>query len=90
MAQGDKADRAQLRRVIDRLAPDDVLMVTRLDQLARSTRDLLNTLAANLPVPGESGFGFAPEEPNVGIQLTAAASRAKSLSTARSLHRTCR
>jgi hypothetical protein len=30
MAQGDKADRAQLRRVIDRLAPDDVLMVTRL------------------------------------------------------------
>ena len=68
MAQGDKADRAQLRRVIDRLAPDDVLMVTRLDQLARSTRDLLNTLAANLPVPGESGFGFAPDEPNVGIQ----------------------
>ena len=30
----------------DRLAPGDVLMVTRLDRLARSTRDLLNTLAA--------------------------------------------
>jgi DNA invertase Pin-like site-specific DNA recombinase len=28
------------------LADGDVLMVTRLDRLARSTRDLLNTLAA--------------------------------------------
>jgi DNA invertase Pin-like site-specific DNA recombinase len=35
-----------LRRVIEALAPGDVLMVTRLDRLARSTRDLLNTLAA--------------------------------------------
>jgi DNA invertase Pin-like site-specific DNA recombinase len=43
---GAKADRVQLRRVIDQLAAGDVLMVTRLDRLARSTRDLLNTLAA--------------------------------------------
>jgi DNA invertase Pin-like site-specific DNA recombinase len=43
---GAKTDRAQLRRVIEALAPGDVLMVTRLDRLARSTRDLLNTLAA--------------------------------------------
>ena len=43
---GAKTDRAQLRRVIETLAPGDVLMVTRLDRLARSTRDLLNTLAA--------------------------------------------
>src|SRR5204862_5221144 len=43
---GAKTDRAQLRRVIDVLEPGDVLMVTRLDRLARSTRDLLNTLAA--------------------------------------------
>jgi DNA invertase Pin-like site-specific DNA recombinase len=43
---GAKTDRAQLRRVIDQLAAGDVLMVTRLDRLARSTRDLLNTLAA--------------------------------------------
>jgi DNA invertase Pin-like site-specific DNA recombinase len=43
---GAKADRAQLRRVIDQLGPGDVLMVTRLDRLARSTRDLLNTVAA--------------------------------------------
>src|ERR1700757_1849889 len=43
---GAKTNRAQLRRVIDQLAAGDVLMVTRLDRLARSTRDLLNTLAA--------------------------------------------
>jgi DNA invertase Pin-like site-specific DNA recombinase len=43
---GAKTDRAQLRCVIEALAPGDVLMVTRLDRLARSTRDLLNTLAA--------------------------------------------
>jgi DNA invertase Pin-like site-specific DNA recombinase len=43
---GKNADRAQLRRVIDQLDAGDVVMVTRLDRLARSTRDLLNTLAA--------------------------------------------
>ena len=46
VAQGDKTDRAQLRRSLDKLDAGDVLMVTRLDRLARSTRDLLNTLAA--------------------------------------------
>ena len=45
-ASGAKTDRAQLRRALDALDADDVLMVTRLDRLARSTRDLLNTLAA--------------------------------------------
>src|ERR1700757_3788799 len=44
-ASGVKTDRPQLRRALDRLEADDVLMVTRLDRLARSTRDLLNTLA---------------------------------------------
>lgn len=43
---GAKTDGAQLRRALDQLAAGDVLMVTRLDRLARSTRDLLNTLAA--------------------------------------------
>ena len=43
---GAKTDRAQLRRLLDQLEADDVVMVTRLDRLARSTRDLLNTLAA--------------------------------------------
>jgi DNA invertase Pin-like site-specific DNA recombinase len=46
VASGAKTNRAQLRRVIDRLDAGDVLMVTRLDRLARSTRDLLNTLGA--------------------------------------------
>src|SRR3954447_6717095 len=46
VASGAKTDRAQLRRALDALGPGDVLMVTRLDRLARSTRDLLNTLAA--------------------------------------------
>ena len=45
-ASGAKNDRAQLRRALARLEAGDVLMVTRLDRLARSTRDLLNTLAA--------------------------------------------
>jgi DNA invertase Pin-like site-specific DNA recombinase len=43
-ASGGKTDRAQLRKAISRLDQGDVLMVTRLDRLARSTRDLLNTL----------------------------------------------
>jgi DNA invertase Pin-like site-specific DNA recombinase len=43
---GAKTDRAQLRRLLDQLEAHDVLMVTRLDRLARSTRDLLNILAA--------------------------------------------
>jgi DNA invertase Pin-like site-specific DNA recombinase len=46
VASGAKTDRAQLRRAVAALAAGDVLMVTRLDRLARSTRDLLNTLAA--------------------------------------------
>jgi DNA invertase Pin-like site-specific DNA recombinase len=46
VASGAKTDRAQLRRLLDQLDTGDVLMVTRLDRLARSTRDLLNTLAA--------------------------------------------
>jgi DNA invertase Pin-like site-specific DNA recombinase len=46
VASGAKADRAQLRRLLDQLDAGDVLTVTRLDRLARSTRDLLNTLAA--------------------------------------------
>lgn len=44
-ASGAQTNRAQLRRVVGLLTADDVLMVTRLDRLARSTRDLLNTLA---------------------------------------------
>jgi DNA invertase Pin-like site-specific DNA recombinase len=54
VASGAKTDRAQLRRALHDLDAGDVLMVTRLDRLARSTRDLLNTLAV---VTGK-GAGF--------------------------------
>jgi DNA invertase Pin-like site-specific DNA recombinase len=43
---GAKTDRTQLARAVAILDAGDVLIVTRLDRLARSTRDLLNVLAA--------------------------------------------
>ena len=43
---GAKTDRAQLARALATLAPGDTLVVCKLDRLARSTRDLLNTLDA--------------------------------------------
>jgi DNA invertase Pin-like site-specific DNA recombinase len=46
VASGAKTDRPQLRRLLAEVGPGDVVTVTRLDRLARSTRDLLNTLAA--------------------------------------------
>jgi DNA invertase Pin-like site-specific DNA recombinase len=53
-ASGAKTDRPELAKVLRRLEPGDVLMVTRLDRLARSTRDLLNVLAA--VTEREAGF----------------------------------
>jgi DNA invertase Pin-like site-specific DNA recombinase len=41
---GARADRPQLLRLLAAIGSDDVLVVTRLDRMARSTRDLLNTL----------------------------------------------
>jgi len=46
VASGAAVDRPQLRRLLSEVVSGDVVMVTRLDRLARSTRDLLNTLAA--------------------------------------------
>jgi DNA invertase Pin-like site-specific DNA recombinase len=51
---GAKTDRAELAKALRRLKPGDVLVVTRLDRLARSTRDLLNVLATI----SERGAGF--------------------------------
>jgi DNA invertase Pin-like site-specific DNA recombinase len=51
---GAKTDRAELAKLIRRLEPGDVVIVTRLDRLARSTRDLLNVLAT----VGEHQAGF--------------------------------
>jgi DNA invertase Pin-like site-specific DNA recombinase len=43
-ASGAKTDRPELARLLRQLDEGDVLIVTRLDRLARSTRDLLNVL----------------------------------------------
>jgi DNA invertase Pin-like site-specific DNA recombinase len=51
---GAKTDRAELAKALRKLEPGDVLVVTRLDRLARSTRDLLNVLATI----AERGAGF--------------------------------
>lgn len=51
---GAVADRKQLRAVLSGIGKGDVLIVTRLDRLARSTRDLLNTLATI----ADKGAGF--------------------------------
>jgi len=51
---GAKADRPELAKLIRRLEDSDVLMVVRLDRLARSTRDLLNILDEL----GKRGAGF--------------------------------
>ena len=51
---GARSDRKQLAKLMALLAKDDVLVVTRLDRLARSTRDLLNLLGSI----GEKRAGF--------------------------------
>jgi DNA invertase Pin-like site-specific DNA recombinase len=51
---GARTDRPALRKAIAALGQGDVLMVTRLDRLARSTRDLLNVLHD----VGEAGAAF--------------------------------
>jgi DNA invertase Pin-like site-specific DNA recombinase len=42
---GAKRDRSALERCLGSLQPGDTVLVTKLDRLARSTRDLLNVLA---------------------------------------------
>jgi DNA invertase Pin-like site-specific DNA recombinase len=51
---GIRSDRKQLARLMAALTKSDVLIVTRLDRLARSTRDLLNLLETI----AEKGAGF--------------------------------
>ena len=43
---GARQDRIELRKLVRMLRAGDIVLVTRLDRLARSTRDLLNILAA--------------------------------------------
>ncbi len=51
---GVKRDRPELARLLDQVRDDDVVMVTRLDRLARSTKDLLD-IAEKL---NEAGAGL--------------------------------
>jgi len=53
-ASGAKTDRRELAKALKALNAGDVLLVTRLDRLARSTRDLLNTL----DTIAKAGAGF--------------------------------
>ncbi len=67
---GAKTDRPELAKVIRRLEPDDVLVVTRLDRLVRSTRDLLNVLHA----VAERGAGFKSLKDASGAHATCSTS----------------
>jgi DNA invertase Pin-like site-specific DNA recombinase len=51
---GARSDRPELAKLLKRLDAGDMLLVTRLDRLARSTRDLLNIL----DLIGKVGAGF--------------------------------
>jgi len=51
---GAQTDRKALAKAIAALGAGDVLLVTRLDRMARSTRDLLNVLATI----SDKGAGF--------------------------------
>src|SRR5262249_38867449 len=53
-ASGAKTDRPQLAKVIRRLEAGEALVVTRLERLARATRELLHIIAAI----GKAGAGF--------------------------------
>jgi DNA invertase Pin-like site-specific DNA recombinase len=51
---GADTDRKALAKLMEKASPGDTIVVTRLDRLARSTRDLLNLLARL----GKDGIGF--------------------------------
>jgi DNA invertase Pin-like site-specific DNA recombinase len=53
-ASGAKTDRRELAKALRALVSGDTLLVTRLDRLARSTRDLLNIL----DTMAKAGAGF--------------------------------
>jgi DNA invertase Pin-like site-specific DNA recombinase len=41
---GSSSNRPEFRRMLDHIREDDIIVVWKLDRLARSTRDLLDTL----------------------------------------------
>jgi hypothetical protein len=48
-----EADRRELQRMLQALAPDDVVTVTRIDRLARSTFDLFSVVKRIVDAGGE-------------------------------------
>jgi DNA invertase Pin-like site-specific DNA recombinase len=81
-ARGAKTDRVELAKVIARLEPNDVFVVTRLDRLARSTRDLLNVI----DTVTKRGAGFKSLKDtwaDTTIAWSADANRARGLSRVR-------
>src|SRR4051794_30546552 len=50
---GARADRRELLRMLDRLAPGDVVTVTRIDRLARSTFDLFSIVKRIVDARGQ-------------------------------------
>ena len=66
---GAKRDRSELVKLLDHLRPGDVVTVTRLDRLARSTRDLLDIAEqikeaeAGGSRPRRAGCGSVPPLP---------------------------
>ncbi len=80
-ASGAKTHRAQLIKARAALEADDVMVVTRLHRLARSTRDMLNTLATI--VERKAGFRSIGENwvdtttAHAGLMLTVLGGPAK-------------
>src|SRR5271157_1442538 len=64
VASGAKTERAQLRRVLDRLAAGDVVMVTRLDRLAprRSRRNPRRSPSLSQMISAASAFQASAQE----------------------------
>ena len=58
------ANRKELAKVLAKLEPGDVLLVTRLDRLARSTRDLLNVIANPIKSSSKQLFAHTGGYPN--------------------------
>jgi Resolvase, N terminal domain len=63
---GANGDRAALQRMLKEVQPGDIVVVTRLDQLARSVRDLLNILERFRQDESE----IAPELTGHGLPLS--------------------
>ena len=76
---GTRRDRPELARMLDHLRAGDVVTVTRLDRLARSTRDLLN-IAASMQAVG-AGLRSLGEPWRSGEQLKLEAALGNTLTT---------